>query len=161
MNAQKRIRPLMSTAEAFRMPQVILLPAGLVSCALVPMAGLIEPYSIARVAGIAFAALVFGLLFVLVVVLPAIHARTLNQNAVDGTATILKKGERGRTLITPQYRTRVEDSYIVFEFTPKGGSTSLRLEAEVGKLHSRLAEGQTAKIRYAASNPRIVRFKGE
>jgi hypothetical protein len=125
------------------------------------MAFLIEPFSIGRVAGISLAALAFAVMFVIVVVIPAFHARTLTHSGVDATAMILQKGERERTLITPQSRMRMTDSFIVFEFTPKDGLAPLRLEAEVGKLHSKLAEGQTAKIRYAASNPRIVRFKGE
>jgi hypothetical protein len=161
MNAQKRIRPLLSTAEAFRMPQVILLPAALVSCALVPMAAYIEPFSFVRLAAIALAALAFAVIFIIVVVIPAIHAQTLKQDGVDGTAVILSKGTRTRILHTAQYRAPVEDDFVIFEFTPKGASAPLRLDAEVGKLHSRLAEGQSAKIRYAASNPRIVRFKGE
>jgi hypothetical protein len=161
MPTRKRIRPLIKTSEAFSMPQVILLPAMLLSCALIPMSLLMEPVSIARVAGMLFAALTFSIIFVLVIVIPAFHARTLKENGVDATALILQKGERERTLFTPQSRIGMIDSYVVFEFTPKGETTPLRLEAEVGKLHSRLAEGQSAKIRYAASNPRIVRFKGE
>ena len=161
MNAQRRRRPLMSIKEVFSIPQIILLPAMLVSCAIIALSFLTDPVSTSTAIGAAFATFVFGALVFFVLVVPAIYAFILKQSGRDGTATIIKKEKRSRTLITADYNTISTSNYVTFEFVPQGTSTPIRIEAEVGKVSSKLTEGKTAKIRYAASNPRIVKFIGE
>lgn len=161
MKTQKRIRPMMGFGEVFRIPQIVLIPAALISCALAPLIVWEGSLPISTAIGAGFAALVFGILVLFVLVVPAIYAVILASSGVDGTAAILNKEKRARTLITPQYRGSQTDSYVTFEFTPQGASTPIRLEAEVGKLYSKLQEGKSAKIRYAKSNPRILKFIGE
>ena len=157
----KRIRPLISVGEAFRMPQVIFYPALLVSLALIPMSLLVKPFSIGTLIGSVIASALFAGLILFVVIIPAINASRLKSHGIDGTAVILNKEKRSRTLITEQYNTLVAASYVTFEFTPQGASEPILLEAEVERIYSKLQEGKTAKIRYASSNPRIVKFIGE
>ncbi len=161
MNAQKRIRPMMSVSEVLRIPHVLPVPALLISCALIPLSFLAEPPSMQTTIAAGFAALIFAALTYFLLVIPALGALRLRRDGVEGTATILKKERRSRTLITPDYRMSASDGYVTFEFTPQGASAPLRLEAEPGRAFSKLAEGKTAKIRYAASDPRIVRFSNE
>ncbi len=162
MSPQKRIRPMMSVHEVFRIPQIILIPALLVSCALIPLslaAG--TPSTLQYFLGASFAILVFGGLILFTIVIPAINAAILKRSGVDGTARILKKEKRGRILFTATSNMAMSDSWVTFEFTPQGAEAPLALEAEISKGYGKLQEGKTAKIRYAASNPRIVRFEGE
>jgi hypothetical protein len=161
MKTQKRIRPLVGVGEIFRVPQVILVPAALISCALAPLIWWEGSLPNTTIIGAVFAAFIFGILTFFMLVVPAIYALILSQSGVEGIATIINKEKRARTLITPQYRGTQTDSYVTFEFTPQGASTPIRLEAEVGKLYSKLQEGKSAKIRYANSNPRILKFIGE
>jgi hypothetical protein len=158
MNAQKRLRPMMSASEVFRIPQVLFIPALLGSCALIPLNFLAEPPSMQVAVGAAFAALIFAALTYFVWVIPVLSALRLHRDGADGSATILKKEKRPRTFFTANYNMRLTDNYITFEFTPQGAATPLRLEAEIGRMPPNLAEGKTAKIRYSASNPRIVKF---
>ncbi len=163
MNPQKRIRPMLSMREALRMPQIILLPALLVSCALIPLTLIsLDTSSILRnLLGATFATLVFGGLILFAIVIPAIHGNTLSRTGVDGTAKILKKEKRERILITSTHNMAMQDAWVIFEFTPEGAVTPLVLEAELSKGYGKLQEGKNAKIRYASSNPRIVRFEVE
>jgi len=162
MNPQKRIRPMLSVREAFRMPQIILLPALLVSCGLIPLslaAG--TEITLRYLLGVGFATLVFGGLILFTIGIPAVHANTLRRDGVDGTAKILKKEKRERILITPTHNMAMEDAWVTFEFTPQGAEMALVLEAEISRGYGKLQEGKNAKIRYARGNPRIVRFEAE
>jgi hypothetical protein len=161
MKIQKRIRPLMRVGEVFQIPQIFLIPGMLVSCGLIPLSLMADSVPSGTVIGAGFAAVVFGILVFFVVALPVIYAIILSQNGVETTAAIIKKEKRGRWLMTSDSSVRMLDSYVTFEFTPANSSAPLRLEAEVGKVYTRLSEGKTAKIRYARSNPRIVKFIGE
>ena len=151
----------MSAGEVFRIPQIILIPAMLISCALTPLSLLDGSIPANTTIAAILAAIIFSTLVVFVLVIPALNAFTLKQNGIDGTATIIRKELRARILITPDYRGINHARIITFEFIPQGTSASLRLEAEVEKVYSKLTEGKSAKIRYAASNPRIVKFIGE
>ena len=162
MDPQKRIRPMLSVREALRMPQIILLPALLVSCALIPLSLAAGTESTLQyILGAGFATLVFGGLILFTIVIPAIHGNTLNRTGVDGTAKILKKEKRERILITSTHNMTMQDAWVSFEFTPEGAQVPLVLEAELSKGYGKLQEGKNAKIRYAATNPRIVRFEVE
>jgi len=162
MDPQKRIRPMLSVREALRMPQIILLPALLVSCALIPLSLAAGTESTLQyILGAGFATLVFGGLILFTIVIPTIHGNTLRKTGVDGTAKILKKEKRERILITSTHNMTMQDAWVSFEFTPEGAQVPLVLEAELSKGYGKLQEGKNAKIRYAATNPRIVRFEVE
>lgn len=162
MNVQKRLRPLMGVREIFRMPVVILFPAFLLTCGLMPLMYFIPELNTLRTyLGLGFASCVFGSLIVFVIVIPAMYAIILSKNYILTEAIILKKEKRARTLRMPDYKMNVKDEYVIFEFTPEGSSSSIQLEAEVGKLYSKLKEGKQVEIFYAKSNPRIVKFEGE
>lgn len=161
MNTGKRIRPLMGIGDIFSIPRILFIPAFLISCALMPLIWIEGSLPKSNLLGAGFAALAFGGLTLFGIIIPAINALTLKRNGIDGTATIIKKEKRARTLITPDYNTVATATYVTFEFIPQGASTPLRLEAQAGKISSKLREGKTAKIRYAASNPRIMKFDGE
>jgi hypothetical protein len=161
MKTQKRIRPLMRVGEVFQIPQIFLIPSMLVSCGLIPLSMMADSVPSGTIVGAASAAALFGILVFFVLVIPAVNAFILQQNGVETTATIVKKEKRGRWLMTSDTSARMLDSYVTFEFTPANSSAPLRLEAEVGKIYSRLSEEKAVKIRYAKSNPRIVKFIGE
>lgn len=151
----------MGIGEIFSIPKIFLIPAFSVSCALIPLIMIEGSLPPGYAAGAAIAALVFGGLTLFTVIIPAFNAYLLYQSGVDGEAVILKREKRSQTLITPDFNTITTSTYVTFEFTPQGSSSPLQLEAEGGKFSSKLKEGKTAKIRYAASNPRIVKFIGE
>ncbi len=151
----------MRVGEAFQIPQIFLIPGMLVSCGLIPLSLTAESVPPGTVIGAGFAAAVFGVLAFFALAIPAFNAFLLQQNGVETTAVIVKKEKRGRWLMTSDASVRMLDSYVAFEFTPENSSAPLRLEAEVGKIYSRLSEGKAVKIRYAKSNPRIVKFIGE
>lgn len=161
MKIQKRLRPLMRFGEMFRMPQVILIPVFLLSCALIPFSIFAEGIPTSTIiAACAVTLVFFGLIF-FVILIPTIYALLLSQNGIEGTATILKKEKRARTLMTPDYNMRVKDSIVTFEFTPGDSTQTIQLEAEVGPIYSKLSEGKNAKIKYVKSNPRLVKFIDE
>jgi len=162
MKVQKRLRPLMGIKEIFRMPVVILLPAFVLTCGLFPFVYFVPELNTLRtILSLGFASCVFGLLIVFVIVIPAVYATILTNNNITTEATILERGKRPRTLLMSNSKMNVEDEYVIFEFTPEGLSSPIRLDAEVGKLYSKLKEGKQVKIMYAKSNPRIVKFIGE
>jgi len=161
MNSKKRLRPLMSVGELFRMPQVILIPAFLFSCALIPFSIFAEGIPTSTIVGAFGATFVFFVITFLIVILPILYALLLSQSSIEEKASILRKEKRARTLMMPDYKMRTKDRVVTFEFTPQGSSEPIRLEAEVGSIYSKLSEGKTAKIKYAKANPRIVKFIDE
>ena len=161
MNSQKRLRPFMGIKEVFSIPQVILLPAMLVSCAIIPLSLLTDQLPKNILIGAIFAALTFGTLTIFLIVLPAVYAFILKQNQIEGTAIIVKKEKLSRMAIGADYNYASTYNYFTIEFTPQGAPTPIQIGAEVVKISSRLTEGKTVKIVYAGSNPRIVKFVGE
>lgn len=89
---------------------------------------------------------------------PFLYMSTLIRYGVDGSAIIIKRETRSGELITPDY---TASTAVIFEFTPEGSTQPIQLVARVQKIGSMLSEGKTVKIRYARSNPRIVKFEGE
>jgi hypothetical protein len=161
MKTKKRLRPLMGIREIFTIPRILLIPAFLLACALVPLILLEGSLPAGNAVGAALAALVFGGLVFFDILLPAMRAGLLRRTGVDGTAVILAKEKRTRTVLTPDYSTSATSTHITIEFTPQEQATPLQLEAEVTKLGARLAEGKKVRIRYSAANPRVVKFEGE
>lgn len=161
MNARNRLRPLMGIKEVFSIPQIILVPALCLSCVIIPLSLLTDQLPKNTIMGAIVAVLVFGVLTIYLLVIPAIYALILKQKQIEGTATIVKKEKRSRTVYGSTSDFGSTYNYYTIEFTPQGASTPIQIGAEVGTIASRLTEGKTVKIVYASSNPRILKFAGE
>ena len=155
MNPQKRIRPLMGMKEIFSMPRVFYIPALLISFVFFTFRLMEESISLTTI-GAAFAVLLFTGLASSTISFPFMYMGILIRTGVDGTAKIIAAEEREGTLLAP-----ATAAYVTFEFTPQGKSAPIQLTAKVTKIESKLQAGGTAKIRYAKSKPRVVKFDGE
>jgi hypothetical protein len=156
MKPEKRIRPLMSIREIFSIPRIFLIPAMLLSCVLFAMSGYSDSVSENTMIGWFFVAMVFIGLTSYMISFPFMHMGTLIRTGMDGTAKIIATEEQEETFLTPATAT-----LITFEFTPQGTSTPIQLTAKVTGLEPKLQVGRMVKIRYAKTNPRIVKFDGE
>jgi hypothetical protein len=106
--------------------------------------------------GAIIATFIFTLLTAYMISFPFMHMGTLVRTGVDETAKIITVEEREGTLLAPATTTLV-----TFEFTPQGKLAPIQLTAKVTKIEAKLQAGGAAKIRYAKTNPRIVKFDGE
>jgi hypothetical protein len=163
MKPQKRLKPMSSWKEAFQIPTVIYFPALLLSIAISVLSFFIKPFSMGYFLGGILATILFAILIFLAMVIPAIRASIIKQDAVNAVAIVVKKEKRSRWLGTlePDNRTQVSLTTITLEFTPEGSTSSLQIEAEVQKITPSMQEGKTMKISYSRSNPRIIKLPGE
>lgn len=157
MSPRKRIRPLMSVKEIFSISRSLIIFALLISCAAVVWSVLfIDTLSLNIGLGAIIATLIFTLLAAYMISFPFMYMGILARTGVDETAKIIAVEEQEGTLLMPAPTT-----LITFEFAPQGALAPIQLTAQVTKVASQLLVGGMAKIRYAKSNPRIVKFDGE
>jgi hypothetical protein len=163
MKPQKRLKPMSSWKEVFQIPTVIYIPALLFSIAITVLSLFIEPFSMGYFLGGTLAAILFAILIFFAIVIPAIRAGIIKQDAINTVATVVKKEKRSRWIGTlePDNRTQVPFTAITFEFTPEGSTSSLQIEADVQRITPSMQEGKTMKISYSRSNPRIIKLPGE
>jgi hypothetical protein len=163
MPPKKRLKPMSGWKEIFQIPTIIYFPALLVSSIIFVLSFFIEPFSMIYFFGGILAALLFTILIYFAIVIPAIRASILKQDAINTIATVLKKEKRSRWIgtIEPGNRSQVSFTTITFEFVPEGSTSPLQIEAEVQKVTPSMQEGKTMKISYSKSNPRIIRLPGE
>ncbi len=163
MKPKKRLKPLSSSKEIFRIPTIIYFPAFLVSLAVAVLSFFAEPFSTTYLAGGIISTLLFAALIFFGVILPAMHASTLKRDGVSGTAKVIKNEKRSRLIGTlePDNRVRVSSIVITFEFSPEGSTFPLLLEADVERVTASMQEGKTMRITYSKANPRIVELPGE
>lgn len=161
MKVQKRIRPLMGIKEIFAIPRLLLLLAVLILCGLAigMLTGTLLIGGEITLAG-AFTALIFVLILAglagSTISLPLIGLLMLKRIGVDTTARIITADAHAGTRLAPTSATDV-----TFEFQPQGRSAPMQLTARVVAPDLKLQMGGLAKIRYAKTNPRIVKFDGE